>query len=182
MGTAMWKKKFGHLKVLVPCAASLIAFAGVAALLGLRINTSYSLPLGLYQVTTTESAPLIEFCPAEPFASESSNRGYRSRGITCPDGAVPLLKPIVARAGDVVAVTQTGLSVNGARVPNTAPLQRDRLGRQLQAWPIGRYRVAPGTVWVASTYNAGSYDSRYMGPIDTRLIRRRLRPIWCFSG
>ena len=178
----MWKKKLGHLEVLVPCAGSVIAVAGIAAILGLRINTSYSLPLGLYQVTLDEAAPLIEFCPSEPFASESSHRGYRSRGLICPDGAVPLLKPIVARTGDVVTVTDAGLSVNGASVPNTGPLQHDRLGRQLKAWPLGRYKVAPGTVWVASTYNAGSYDSRYMGPVDKRLIRRRLRPLWCFSG
>ena len=182
METAMWKKKFGHLRILAPCASLLLAVAGFAALLGLRINTSYSLPLGLYQVTTDESAPLIEFCPREPYASESSERGYRSRGLVCPDGAVPLLKPIIARVGDMVMVTAAGLSVNGDRVPNTASLQHDRVGRPLQAWPTGLYTVENGTVWVASTYNAGSYDSRYMGPINTRLVRRRLRPIWCFKG
>ena len=178
----MWKKKFGHLRILVPCTALMLGVAGAAAILGLRVNTSYSLPLGLYQVTTDESAPLIEFCPDEPFASESSKRGYRSRGLICPDGAVPLLKPVVARPGDFVAVTDAGLSVNGARMRNTAPLRYDRLGRPLQAWPVGLYAVQPGTVWVASTYNAGSYDSRYIGPIDTRLIRRRLRPLWTFSA
>ena len=47
----MWKKKFGHLKILIPCAALMLGAAGVAALLGLRVNTSYSLPLGLYQLT-----------------------------------------------------------------------------------------------------------------------------------
>jgi conjugative transfer signal peptidase TraF len=133
-------------------------------------------------VTTDESAPLIEFCPDEPFASESSKRGYRSRGLICHDRAVPLLKPIVARPGDLVVVTSAGLEVNGERVPNTAPLQYDRVGRPLRAWPAGLYAVKAGTVWVASTYNAGSYDSRYMGPIDTHLIRRRLRPVWCFKG
>ena len=178
----MWTKKFGHLRILVPCTALMLGVAGSAAILGLRVNTSYSLPLGLYQETTDESAPLIEFCPAEPYASESSQRGYRSQGLICPDGAVPLLKSIVAHPGDVVALTKAGLSVNGDWVPNTAPLQYDRLGRPLQAWPVGLYSVEPGTVWVASTYNAGSYDSRYMGPINTRLIRRRLRPIWCFKG
>lgn len=182
METAMWKKKFGHLRILVPCTALMLGVAGFAALLGLRINTSYSLPLGLYQVTTDESAPLIEFCPDEPFASESSRRGYRSRGLICPDGAVPILKPIVARPGDLVVVNNGGLAVNGNQLPNTAPLRHDRLGRPLQSWPAGIYAVEADTVWVASTYNAGSYDSRYIGPVDTRLIRRRLRPIWTFSA
>jgi len=178
----MWKKKRGPLSVLVLCAAVVGSFAVVAALFGLRINTSYSLPLGLYQVTDDDSAPLIEFCPAEPFGSQSSERGYRSRSLTCPDGAVPLLKPIVARAGDVVEVTNTGLAINGELLPESAPLRRDGAGRELHPWPAGRYKVEAGTVWVASTYNAGSFDSRYMGPIDTRQIRQRLRPLWCLKG
>src|ERR1041384_2662659 len=59
------------------------AFAGIATLVaaaiytGLRINTSYSLPLGIYVRTADPNARLIEFCPVEPFATESSERGYR---------------------------------------------------------------------------------------------------------
>lgn len=178
----MWKKKFGLRSLAVFYVACFGSGAAAAHLLGLRLNTSYSLPLGLYQVTTDETAPLIEFCPVEPFASESAARGYRTRGLTCPDGAVPLLKPVVARAGDMIELTAAGIHVNGCLLKKTAPVPQDAAGRKLRAWPQGRYRVAPGTVWVASTYNAGSYDSRYMGPIDTKLIRRRLRPLWTFSA
>jgi len=55
-------------------------------------------------------------------------------------------------------------------------------GTLLKPGHIGLYGVEPGTVWVASTYNAGSYDSRYMGPIPTSQIRRRLRPLWLLRG
>jgi conjugative transfer signal peptidase TraF len=144
---------------------------------GLRINTSYSLPLGIYLRTTNPRARLIEFCPVEPFASESSERGYRTHG-TCPDGAVPLLKPVVAVAGDRVVLSPAGMSVNGRLLPKTAPLARDWAGRVLHPWPFGTYVVEQGTVWVASTYNRGSYDSRYMGPIKIAMIRARLRPLW----
>lgn len=156
--------------------------AGIAAACGIRINTSHSLPLGFYATTDDPSADLIEFCPAEPFASESASRGYRTRGFTCPDGAVPLMKPVVARPGDIVIVSPDGLIVNGRLLRKTKPAASDGSGRPLTAWPLGLYGVKRSTVWVASTYNAGSYDSRYMGPIQTSQIRRRLRPLWLLRG
>ncbi|MCZ2075574.1 MAG: S26 family signal peptidase [Bryobacteraceae bacterium] len=158
----------------VGLAASYIA----ANTLGVRINTSYSLPMGVYIETSDLAAPLVEFCPTALFAKESSERGYRTAGLACGDGAVPLLKPIVAREGDLVETTARGIKVNGALLPQTAPLPNDSHSRPLKPWPFGVYRVQAGTVWVASSYNRGSYDSRYMGPIATSQIRRRLRALW----
>jgi len=141
--------------------------------LGLRINTSPSLPVGLYIATTEHHANLVEFCPVEPFATLAIVRGYRDPGV-CRDGAAPLLKPVVARSGDVVELSARGISVNGVFLSNTAPLSTDTKGRPLEAWPFGRYVVAPESVWVASTYHPRSFDSRYFGPISTTLIRERL--------
>jgi len=141
---------------------------------GLRINTSPSLPVGLYVVTTDGSAILLEFCPAEPFAALSLVRGYRDAG-SCRDGGAPLLKPVVATAGDTVELSARGISVNGLLLSNTAPLSKDAKGRPLTAWPFGRYPVNPGAVWVASTYNSRSFDSRYFGPVRETTIRHRLR-------
>jgi conjugative transfer signal peptidase TraF len=142
--------------------------------LGLRINTSPSLPMGLYITTVDSGANLVEFCPVEPFARLSIVRGYRDPG-TCADGAAPLLKPIVAKCGDVVEVSARGIFVNGVLLPNTAALTRDTKGRHLTAWPSGRYLVDPGTIWVASSYHPRSFDSRYFGPLSTAAIRHRLK-------
>jgi hypothetical protein len=43
-------------------------------------------------------------------------------------------------------------------------------------WPYGEYRVTPGFVWVASSYNPWSFDSRYFGSLPVGIIRRRLKP------
>lgn len=167
---AAWTICLGCVSVTGACA--------LISVLGLRFNTSYSLPMGLYIATDDPAATLIEFCPADRFAKQSSERGYRTPGIACPDGAVPLLKPIVARDGDVVETTSSGIKVNGLLLPKTAPLPRDSQSRLLEPWPFGIYRVQPGTIWVASTYHRGSYDSRYMGAISTSQIRRKLRALW----
>jgi len=157
---------------LVAVGVSIGAFQ-LCGLLGLRINTSPSLPIGLY-ITTESDANLVEFCPAEPFATLAIVRGYRDSGI-CPDGAAPLLKPVVAKPGDVVELSARGISVNGALLANTAPLSKDGKGRPLKPWPFGRYVVASGTVWVASSYHPRSFDSRYFGPISTAAIREWLK-------
>jgi conjugative transfer signal peptidase TraF len=151
---------------------SMLAYA-----LGLRVNMTRSLPMGIYAVTNDAFSELIEYCPEGNAAKESKNRGYRNSG-SCPDGAEPLIKPVVAREGDLVKFSPRGISVNGKLFKNTAPLPLDGVGRPLAHWEFGVYRVAAGEAWVASTYNYGSYDSRYFGPVRISSIRNRLRPIW----
>jgi conjugative transfer signal peptidase TraF len=145
-------------------------------LAGMRINTSPSLPLGLYRVTSHRDEKLVEFCPAQPFADFAIDRSYRNQG-TCRDGGAPLLKPVVARAGDVVDLSKRGIAVNGRLLPNTAPLAADTKGRPLVHWQFGRFTVQAGELWVASSYNRRSFDSRYFGPVPVSSIRERLRPL-----
>ncbi len=159
---------------LVAAAVSIGTFQ-LCGSLGICINTSPSLPVGLYFTTADGRANLVEFCPAEPFATLAIVRGYRDPGA-CQDGSAPLLKPVVAKSGDVVELSPRGISVNGALLPNTAPLSKDAKGRPLEAWPFGHYVVAPEMVWVASSYHPRSFDSRYFGPLPTAAIRSRLKP------
>jgi len=89
----------------------MLALALGASWIGLRLNDSPSMPTGLYVRTSSESnASLVVFCPSEPFARLSVERGYRSRG-NCPDGAEPLAKPIAARPADVVELSAKGMAV-----------------------------------------------------------------------
>ena len=157
--------------------AGTLVLALAAAWAGLRLNDSPSMPTGLYVRTSSESnASLAVFCPAGPFARLSVERGYRSRG-NCPDGAEPLAKPIAARSADIVELSAAGMAVNGWLLPNTAPLVTDTAGRPLSHWPFGRYVVAPGSVWVASSYSPRSFDSRYFGPVKASQVREHVRPL-----
>jgi conjugative transfer signal peptidase TraF len=153
-----------------------ISVFAICGLIGLRINSSPSLPIGLYVTTEEGGANLAEFCPAKPFGDLAIARGYRDAG-NCPDGAAPLLKPVIARPTDIVELSDRGLTVNGRILPNTAPMSTDTSGRPLSAFQFGRHVVQPGTVWVASSYNPRSFDSRYFGPVQSRAIRHYLRPL-----
>jgi conjugative transfer signal peptidase TraF len=166
--------------VVLVFGGGMLVLALAAEWAGLRLNDSPSMPTGLYVRTSSESrssrSSLVVFCPAEPFAQLSVERGYRSRG-NCPDGAEPLAKPIAARPGDLVQLSATGMAVNGRLLPNTAPLVKDSAGRPLSHWPFGRYVVAPGTVWVASSYSPRSFDGRYFGPVEASEVREHVRPL-----
>src|SRR5438093_124091 len=157
-------------------ATIFLALVSTCALFGIRFNVSESLPGLIYIVTSDNSSPVVEFCPVGSFAELSKERGYRRRGI-CPDGASPMLKPIVAHAGDTVEVSAHGIAVNGTLLHNTAPRPRDSHGRSITTWPFGKYTVPQGVVWVASQYNPLSFDSRYFGPILVSQIRHHLRPL-----
>ena len=152
----------------------------IFALVGLRINTSPSLPVGLYRATSDQAANLVEFCPANSFGALALERGYRSAG-SCRDGGAPLLKPVIASRGDVVEISRTGIAVNGWAIPNTAPMSADFKGRRLAPWPSGRYAVASGEIWVASSFNARSFDSRYFGPVPVAAIHDHVRPLITFG-
>src|ERR1041384_228092 len=116
----------------------MLAFGGgilgltlLAAGIGVRVNDSPSMPLGLYVRSSSDSdASLVVFCPAAPFDRLTAERGYRSRG-NCPDGAEPLAKPIAARPGEVLELSARGMAVNGRSLSNTAPLVKDTAGRPL---------------------------------------------------
>ncbi len=168
--------------VLWACVLASPFFLGLVAgwLFGIRLNLTPSLPLGFYITSHSSHAKLVEFCPQGNAATISLSRQYRTVGA-CPDGGAPLLKPSVAFPGDEVEVSSNGIRVNGQLLPNSAARFRDHLQRSLDPWPFGTYKVEPGTVWVVSTFNRYSFDSRYYGAIPESSIRHHLRPLWTFA-
>ena len=180
---ANWTRQFGSRACwmislfVLALGGGALALALAAELAGLRLNDSPSMPTGIYvRTSSASSASLVVFCPPEPFARLSAERGYRSRG-NCPDGADPLAKPIVARTGETVDLSAAGMAVNGRLLQNTAPLATDTGGRPLSHWPFGKYVVAAGSVWVASSYSPRSFDSRYFGPVNVSQVREHVRPL-----
>ena len=163
--------------LVLACGGGAFALSLAAKWIDLRFNDSPSMPTGLYIRTSSDSdSTLAVFCPVEPFAMLSVERGYRSRG-DCSDGAEPLAKPIAARSGDTVELSARGIVVNGWLLPNTAPLEKDTAGRPLHHWPFGRYVVPRGAMWVASSYSPRSFDSRYFGPVATSRVREHVRAL-----
>ncbi|AQX20926.1 Signal peptidase, peptidase S26 [Bartonella sp. CDC_skunk] len=70
----------------------------------------------------------------------SLTKGYLRSGV-CPSGSISFLKPLVAIAGDVVHVTEKGVSVNGSLLKNSQKKEG------LSSLPKGKYRVQEGYAW-----------------------------------
>lgn len=152
---------------------------------GLRINETPSLPLGLWrlegQPAVIERGQIVSFCPPDAALFRlGRERGYLSHG-RCPGDFAPLLKPVAAVEGDVVEVAPEGVSVNGARIPNTAPRILDSAGRDMPPARFGSYTAGPGEVWLVSSFTAMSFDSRYFGSLPAAQIEGAARPLWVWG-
>jgi conjugative transfer signal peptidase TraF len=164
---------------LAAIAAALCVIVGAAAALGLDgglINTTPSYPRGLYLPLgrAPKVGDLVAFCPTSVVAKYALARGYLDPG-RCPSGSVPLIKRLAAGGGDQVAIGPTGVTVDGKVLNNSRPMARDGRGRPLPQLRLST-TLTVGEILVMSDYAAGSFDSRYFGPLDRVGVLRAMRP------
>jgi conjugative transfer signal peptidase TraF len=159
----------------------MIAFT--AKSLDLRINTTPSMPIGLYRVRPLhlERGVWVVFClPDEP-ARLGRARAYLREG-PCPDGSQELLKEVVAVPGDKVVLSRAGLIVNGHSIQGSALRAVDRGRRTLSHAPFGERCIAPGELWVLGLDQRVSWDSRYFGPVPLDHVRALAIPMLTFGA
>ena len=145
---------------------------------GLRVNTSRSVPRGLYRmrdVAPTRGA-LVALCLRPEIARFGRARGYLGPG-DCPDGIQAVIKQVIALPGDTVEVTPAEIRVNGDPLPRSATCTEDSAGRPLPHVAWGRHRVAPAQVWLLGPGDPRSWDSRYFGPLSLAHIRATMAPV-----
>jgi conjugative transfer signal peptidase TraF len=134
-------------------------------------NASASVPVGLYRIQHAEPlhiGELVVAMPPEPLAGYLANRGYLPEGV-------PLLKHILALAGDTVCRAGDTITVDGETVGRA--LASDWRGRELPTWQ-GCQALSAGTVFLMNEQSAHSLDGRYFGPLATSAIVGRAVPLW----
>ncbi|MCW1410716.1 conjugative transfer signal peptidase TraF [Rhizobium sp. 1AS11] len=147
-------------------AACVLGGGAVAAFTaGYRINLTPSEPLGLWRIVALDRPPaagdLVFICPPQtPAMRVARERGYLRFG-TCPGGVAPLIKTIIALAGQHVEIG-AHVSVDGVRVPFSDVATRDGSGRPMA--PDSGGVVPAAQVFLHSPFS-GSFDSRYFGPL-----------------
>ncbi|HBX54612.1 S26 family signal peptidase [Pseudomonas sp. UBA2684] len=137
-------------------------------------NASDSVPIGWYRITPTDSLTagdlVLVHLPPEAMAL-AAQRGYLPT-------SVPVLKTVGAVAPQQVCVHETQVRVDGRLVAKR--LRWDRQGRALPAWQACRHLVGD-ELFLLSTANAESFDSRYFGPVSADAVIGRAQPLWLES-
>ena len=108
-------------------------------------------------------------------------RGYLGTG-RCVGGVQPVIKPVVAVAGDVVEFGPEAVIVNGQPLPGSSSTELDSLGLSLSHAVWGRHEVGADEFWLVSTCVPNSWDSRYLGPFSRSQVRAVAWPVWTWSG
>jgi conjugative transfer signal peptidase TraF len=142
--------------VVIALIASFILFGD-----RLIVNRTHSLPVGLYYLSDVpiKKGSIVLFKPDQstPLEQLGIERGYEAREL-------PLLKRVVALAGDVVWVSSSGVSINGQLLPKSAPLFHDEAGRPLTMAHLDHFRLRPDQAFLMGVTTT-SWDSRYFGPV-----------------
>lgn len=144
---------------------------------GLRINFTPSYPLGLWRIEPlgrpVAVGDLIFICAPEiPAFDLAFKRGYVWPGM-CPGGRGPLIKMVVATAGQHVEIGRTVI-IDGQPLAHSEIRGVDADGRALDRSSGGI--VPAGELFLHSDF-VGSYDSRYFGPIPASGLLGFARPI-----
>src|ERR687891_318109 len=136
------------LKGSVVIGASVLAFAALAW--PMRINTTKSIPVGFYWMTTdpVKKGSYVIFCPPETELFDTAKeRGYIGAGF-CPGGYGYMMKRVVAAKDDAVVIAADGVRVNGELLPLSVPRPADTAGRPMPRSEIKRYTLGPTEIWM----------------------------------
>lgn len=155
----------------------------VAYVVGIRINLTPSMPLGLYYFSSSEPkrGDIVAACLPENIAKEGLKRYYLFYG-RCHDNSathsMAVLKKVIAVPDDEVIVGDTEMIVNGRIY--TAPQQStDSNGLPITHFIHKKFYNCVTGFWLYGENNpVRSWDSRYYGGIARKNIIGVYRPLW----
>jgi len=158
---------------------AVLVLCGSAYMAGARINTTRSIPIGVYREihAPVERGGYVMFCPPlHNLFDVAKARGYIGAGV-CPGRYGYMMKRVLAIGGDIVSVDDNGVWVNGRLLPNSRPVQTDSAGRELPYLRINRHVLGSDELLLMSDVSETSFDARYFGPVQRSQVKSVIRPL-----
>lgn len=167
-------------RLLIAVAGTIGAIVLASPVLGLRLNLTESMPVGIYRVVQRPvlrgATVVICLDASNPVVREAIRRHYFQTG-PCPGGLLPFLKTVAAMPGDRVDLALDNVSVNGSSIAGTRTLPVDFMGRAIPHVPRGRFTMAADQVLLLATHRAASFDGRYFGPSPIGAVKEVVVPL-----
>lgn len=170
------KKLIWISKLFVFSLITLFLMMSLGYFLGIRINTTPSIPIGIYKVTDKlpRKGDIVSFCPPNnSLFQEVKFRGWISKGF-CDGELGIMMKIIVAEAGDVVSIDPSGVFINGERYPYSKQVPK----LNLPVMELHNYSLIDNEILTMTDKNPLSFDGRYYGVINKSAVEGVLKPIF----
>ncbi|WP_228892997.1 conjugative transfer signal peptidase TraF [Pseudoduganella aquatica] len=165
------------------CALALLVQSVFLYLLGARVNTTLSIPVGLYWRVSepVEKGAYVMFCPppVEVF-DQAKRRGYLGAGF-CPGGYGYIMKQVAGVTDDQVEIGNDGVRINGRLLDMSAPLQADAGGRTMPRFQADRYVLSEHQLLLMGDSNPRSFDARYFGPVQRGQVKDVVTPVFTWG-
>ncbi|MCL1603553.1 conjugative transfer signal peptidase TraF [Succinatimonas hippei] len=166
------------LQILISLFTLVLIFSFLLTYLNAWINVSSSLPKGIYLIKNDASAPkkgdLVLSCIPNLYADLAFERGYLTSG-KCHNKIAPVGKYVAATTGDKVETTLDGIYINKKLIKNSQAQVKDAQGREMFRQNINRMLQANEILLLNEKEN--SFDSRYFGIVDTKLLIGKLEAL-----
>lgn len=150
---------------------------------GVRINTTKSIPIGIYLTTNKQLSigDFVMFCPPDTdIFLAAKKRGYITSGFCSGDYGY-MMKQVVGQTGDMVTITEKGVLLNDQLLPHSQLIESDLDGNALPKYKE-EYVISDGDVLLMSNISDTSFDGRYFGPISKNQILTVVNPLITFGG
>jgi conjugative transfer signal peptidase TraF len=177
----LWRRCHPTAVATLALISSLPTVLLVGGLCGYRINLTPSEPIGLWRIEplarALTSGDLVFLCPPlNSTMEEALRRGYLRPG-PCPGRYAPLIKSVAGVAGQRVTIVGS-VEIDGIALPSSALSRRDGMGRPLTPYAGGE--IGPGEIFLFSAF-AGSFDSRYFGPVPSSGVLGLARQVLTYA-
>lgn len=152
-------------------------------LIGARINTTRSIPVGLYWSVNRpiEKGGYVMFCPPQVQVFEQARaRGYIGSGM-CPGGYGYMMKKVAGATHDRVDVGHDGVRVNGALINLSKPMKEDGSARPMPRFQSNSYVLSEYQLLLLGDLNPLSFDGRYFGPVQRGQVREVIVPVFTWG-
>lgn len=156
---------------------SLISY-GIFAYLGLYLNVSQSLPIGIYKVSEQDVKSLkkgdyVLACINDKDSLNAFSHGFITSG-NCNNKTAPVGKMIVAMALDEVKVTVDSVYVNGYKLKHSKPASKLLSNEHLAKYES--YQLKEREYFLLNE-KIDSFDSRYLGVFSQEQLIGKIKRV-----